>query len=248
MSDTSSLASVLVHADLRNTTLLELKTPVGLLRLDLPGGPESVDPPSDPGRRAKAEGLLAQARQMMENEDLESADQTLLEAVQTDPLLPEVYRTWLGVAFAREDATRIEYAFKQLFALEQQPYDLYHFGKFLGRAGRLDESGIVLRYLWDLRATVSKEISQESAAAYLVTLHRQNQAARMIEVADEAVKLWGDQDVFLYQGLLGHVLLNHLDHVESKIPEVRARIPGDSPLHPRLDQMAEAVAKLKAQN
>ena len=245
MSTQLGLASVLKHQNLRSTTVIELETPIGALRLDLPGGQESVNPPNDPERTRRASEILKRAREQMDGDRFEEADHLLEEATRITPLLPEAYRIWLGISFQRQDTARIEYAFKQLFALERTPFDLLQFAVFLGRAGRLDESLVVFDALWNSRNELKSDFAREVTEAYLVTLHRAKQAGKLVEVAETSIQSWGENPAFLYQALLGHLMLGELDYVERALPKARTLVPEDSPLHQRFQQMAEAVTRLK---
>lgn len=247
MAKTSAaLLPVLLHSNLRSTTVIDLETPLGTLRLDLPGGPESVIPPNDPARTERAQKILEKASACMDQDSFDEADRLLLEAVSICPLIPSAYRTWLGISFQRQDKERIEYAFKQLFALDQNPFDLLQFAMFLGRGGRLQESETVLEYLWGLRKEIEPELGRDIADAFLITLQRQKNLSRMIEVAEQSIQRWGEQPAFLYQLLLAHLLQGDFDLVELKIPEARAKIPESSPFQERLNQMAAAVPQLRS--
>ena len=125
----------------------------------------------------------------------------------------------------------------------QPTYDNFAlFGQKLGQAGKLEESCIVLEFLFTIpEAAVSPDDELSVTKDLLVTLTRLQKGARMVEVVNEATTRHGFDVVLEYQAVLGHILSGAKDAARARYERLMPKVPSNHPLYQKLESMKQFV-------
>jgi tetratricopeptide (TPR) repeat protein len=148
-------------------------------------------------------------------------------------------------AFAEEMGEFDTAAFhmRQSIAIKPIFSSLAELARVLGKQGKLEDSLILYRFLFENRKEASSDQeAMGSIQGLLVTLTRLQKGAEMVQVADAAIADYGGATLFHYQAILGLMLSKSF---EPAIRRLVALEPHLNPADPLLAKLAQLKQILK---
>ena len=134
------------------------------------------------------------------------------------------------------------YHLSQLVVVQPTYDNLALFGQKLGQAGKLEESCVVLEFLFTIpEAAVTPDDELSVTKDLLVTLTRLQKGERMVAVVNEATTRHGFDVVLEYQAVLGHILSGANDAAKARYERLMPKVKSNHPLFDKLQKMKQFV-------
>lgn len=231
----------------RSTAIVDMPNPMfGELRLDVDNAIEFLT--RHPEGNMTDEMLADANRQFQAGRALfDPANPSVsLEAMRS---ITKQYPLWAGGHGAMFEGQQHQgnteealYHLSQLVVV-QPTYDNFAlFGQKLGQAGKLEESCIVLEFLFTIpEAAVTPDDELSVTKDLLVTLTRLQKGDRMVEVVNEATTRHGFIVELEYQAILGHILSGTNDAAKARLGILSPKVKPTDPLFGKLQKMKQIL-------